>query len=280
MKITYDHVTYRYDPKASPALKDVNLEVDTGSMIGICGMTGSGKTTFVQHINGILKPSSGRMLIDGEDIHNSPESLRRARRRIGMTFQFPERQLFGRTVWEELSYTLEQRQVLEEEIDRRITSVAERLNFDLQQHRERSPFALSRGEQRKLGIAVILSLQPELLVLDEPTAGMDRASSYQFLDLLQTLHRHNTLHIFVVSHNVELLLKYTDFLIILFKGEIVFAGKVMGVITASEQLERFGIRLPPVNRTLRLLQKNYPQINPGIISVNDAVAEITRCVKH
>jgi energy-coupling factor transport system ATP-binding protein len=276
MKVTYEHVTYSYSPEVPPALKDVNLEFDTKHIIGICGATGSGKSTLVQHINGILKPDSGRVLVDDENIHKSPETLRQARQRVGMTFQFPERQLFGRTVWEELSYILEQRHIPQEEIKQRIESVCQLLQFDLHQHRNRSPFALSRGEQRKLGIAVILSLHPELLVLDEPTAGMDRGSSYQFLDVLQALHHHNNLKLILVSHDVELLLKYTDRLIVVSKGKVVFVGTPMELITASERLTLFGISLPAVTRTLHLLQKKYPQINSGILSVSDAVEEVTR----
>jgi energy-coupling factor transport system ATP-binding protein len=278
MKITYEHVTYSYNSEVSPALKDVNLEFDTKHLIGICGATGSGKSTLIQHINGILKPNSGRMLIDGKDIHRSPESLRQVRQRVGMTFQFPERQLFGRTVWEELSYILEQRHIPKEEIDQRLESVSDLLKFDLQSHRDRSPFALSRGEQRKLGIAVILSLHPELLVLDEPTAGMDRGSSYQFLDVLHALHYHNNLQIILVSHNVELLLKYTDRLIVVSEGEVVFVGTPVEMITASERLTLFGISLPPVNKILHLLQKKYPQINSGIISASDAVEEVMKYI--
>ncbi len=278
MKITYEHVTYKYQPNASPVLKDVNLEFDTRHITGICGMTGSGKSTFVQHLNGILQPESGRVLIDHENIHSSLESLRRTRQRIGMTFQFPEQQLFGRTVWEELSYTLEHHQLSQKEIECRIESVAELLNVDIQHHRNHSPFMLSRGEQRKLSIAVILSLQPELLVLDEPTAGMDRASADQLLDMLQTLHRHTNLHMILVSHNLELLLKYTDHLIVLFKGEIVLIGTPLEIITASDQLDRFGIPLPPVNRTLHLLRRRYPYINPGFLSVNDAVKEVMKYI--
>lgn len=278
MKITYEHVIYSYNSEASPALKDVNLEFDTKHFIGICGATGSGKSTLIHHINGILKPNSGRMLIDGKDIHRSLESLRQVRQRVGMTFQFPERQLFGRTVWEELSYILEQRHISREEIDQRLESVFELLKFDLQSHRDQSPFALSRGEQRKLGIAAILCLHPELLVLDEPTAGMDRGSSYQFLDVLHALHCHNNLHIILVSHNIELLLKYTNRLIIVSEGKIVFVGTPVEVIAASERLTLFGISFPPVNKILHLLQKKYPQINSGIITASDAVEEVMRYI--
>jgi energy-coupling factor transport system ATP-binding protein len=263
MKIVYDHVTYRYHPQASPALQDINLGFDTSAIIGVCGRTGSGKSTFVQHLNGILKPGTGRVLIDGEDIHQSPEMLWRIRQQIGMTFQFPERQLFGRTVWEELAYTLEKRHIPEDEIVRRIETVSELLQIDLHQDRDRSPFALSRNEQRKLGIAVVLSLQPELLVLDEPTAGMDRQSARHLLEVLSRLHRHHNIHLMLVSHNLELLLAYTEYMIVLAEGKMVLAGTPVEVLKASEQLERFGVALPPVKRTLHLLQTHDTQMNTG-----------------
>ena len=278
MKIVYDHVTYRYHPQASPAIQDVNLEFETSAIIGICGRTGSGKSTFVQHLNGILKPGAGRVLIDSADIHQSPETLRRIRQRIGMTFQFPERQLFGRTVWEELAYTLAKRHIPEDEIVRRIETVSELLQLDLHQHRDRSPFALSRNEQRKLGIAVVLSLQPELLMLDEPTAGMDRQSSRHLLAVLSRLHRHHHIHLMLVSHNLELLLKYTEYIIVLAEGKVALAGTPLEILKAAEQLEQFGIGLPPVHRTLHLLQTRYAQIHTGVLSVHEAVEEVTRHV--
>lgn len=281
MHITFDHVTFTYQARTltgQKALKDISLEFDTGQIIGICGMTGSGKSTFVRHVNGILKPNSGRILIDGEDIHASKESLRRIRQRVGMTFQFPERQLFGRTVWEELTYTPEKHRIPENEIVRRIEAVSDLLKFDIRTLRDRSPFSLSRGEQRKLGIAVILTLQPELLVLDEPTAGMDRANAYQFFDVLRTLHHKKRHQVIFVSHDIELLLKYAEYLIILNAGEILLTDTAQQVINASDRLEAFGISLPPVHRTLHLLHKKYPQLNTGITSLEEAVEEVLRYI--
>ncbi len=278
MKITYDHVTYRYQPDAVPALHDVSVEFDTSQIIGISGATGSGKSTFVQLVNGMLKPISGRVLIDLKDLHKSREFLRKTRQRVGMAFQFPERQFFGRTVKEELSYTLEYLQIPAEEIERRIESVSNLLEFDLQRHQNHSPFALSRSEQRKLGIAIMLSLHPELLILDEPTAGMDRASSAQLLDLLQTLHHHHKLQLILVSHNIELLLKYVDTLIVLAKGKIVFMGTPPEILTVSDRIKTFELSLPPVNRTLSLLREKYPQINPKVISIHDAIAEVVKYI--
>lgn len=283
MKITFDHVTSIYNAGTCDehiALKDIRIELDTRQIIGICGMTGSGKSTFIRHLNGILKPASGRVLIDGVDIHSSKDTLRHIRRRIGMIFQFPERQLFGRTVWEELSYTLERRQIPKQEIEQRIIFVCELLNFKLQQFRDRSPFSLSRGEQRKLGIAVILALQPELLALDEPTAGMDRTNAYQFLEVLQTLHHEKHYQVILVSHDIDLLLKYTENLIMLNAGEILLSGPPYHIINAAEHLEACGMSLPPVYRSLHLFQEHYPQFHSGVSSVDEAVEEVTKNVKH
>ncbi len=283
MQISFDHVTFSYNtgtPGEQKALKDLSLEFDTRQITAICGITGSGKSTFARHVNGILKPNAGHVIIDGEDIHASKESLRRIRQRIGMTFQFPERQLFGRTVWEELSYTLEKQQVPEREIVRRIESSSELLKFDIQTLRKRSPFSLSRGEQRKLGMAVVLTLQPELLVLDEPTSGMDRANASRFFDVLRGLHDKKQHQVIFVSHDIELLLKYAEYLIILNDGHILLSGSPQQIIRDAEQLETSGISLPPVQRTLHLLHEKYPQFQIGVNSVDEAVEEVTKNIKR
>ena len=143
MQIRFKHVTFIYNagtPGKQVALKEIDLICDTTRIIGICGTTGSGKSTFIRHLNGILKPTSGQIMIDGEDLHQSKKTLRRIRQRIGMTFQFPERQFFGRTLWEELCYTLEQHHLPEQEIERRIFLAVEALHFDISHLRDRSPF--------------------------------------------------------------------------------------------------------------------------------------------
>jgi energy-coupling factor transport system ATP-binding protein len=279
MHIIFEHVSFSYASKVSlfqPVLKDIDLEVDTKHIIGICGRTGSGKSTFIRHLNGILKPNAGKVLIDGEDIHRSKTILRHARQRIGMTFQFPERQLFGKTVWEELTYTLERRHLPAQEIEERIFSVTEGLHFDISTLRHRSPFSLSRGEQRKLGIAVILALQPELLILDEPTAGMDRAHAYQLLDLLKLLQRGNRIQLILVSHDFELLLKYATYLIIIHDGRIELSGKLRELINKSEQLNGLGMPLPPVYRTWQILRQKYPQFSDDMLSVRQVIEEVIR----
>jgi energy-coupling factor transport system ATP-binding protein len=256
MQIVFDNVSYRYAPDAAPALNALNIRLDTSAIVGVCGTTGSGKSTFIQHLNGILKPTAGRVLIDGEDIYASKRTLRRIRQRIGMTFQFPERQLFGKTVWEELTYTLNYHHIPFQEQEQRVGEVCEWLEFDVDRYRNRSPFTLSRGEQRLLGIAVALCLQPELLVLDEPTAGMDRKHALHLLTLLQRLHRQHHRQIIVVSHHTELLLKYTEYMVVLSKGRCILAGTSQDIVTASDTLEVSGFALPIMYQIVKILESH------------------------
>jgi energy-coupling factor transport system ATP-binding protein len=278
MQIRFKHVTFSYHAATNEqaALKDVDLTIDTARVLGICGATGSGKSTFIRHLNGILKPTTGQVYVDGENLHQSKAALRHARQRIGMTFQFPERELFGRTVWEELAYTLEQHRIAAEKIEQRILTTARMLRFDIERLRDRSPFSLSRGEQRKLGIAVMLTLQPELVVLDEPTAGMDRRNAIYLLDLLHDLHQHQHMSLILVSHELDLFMRYIEDLLVLRQGQIAFYGPARQAIRSAELLEQSGLLLPPLQRTFALLQKRVPKLCPDVITVDDAVAEIAK----
>ena len=279
MQIRFEQLNFRYKSVSTSerlALKNIDIEFETRKIIGICGMPGSGKSTFIRHLNGIFKPTSGRVSIDGQNLHQSKSVLHQIRQRIGMSFQFPERQLFSRSVWEELSYSLERRGVNEKEAERRIFTVCDQLNFDIQALRQRSPFTLSRGEQRKLGIAIVLSLQPELLVLDEPSAGMDRANAYKLLELLKNLHQQDHAQLILVSHDLELLLKYAEHLIVLHGGELAFNGPTHHLLGSPDALERIGIPLPPLYRTLQLLHQRQPNISPYVNSVPEALQEIQR----
>lgn len=264
MQITFDDISFAYPSttKNAPSivLKNITANIHTDTLIGVCGMTGSGKSTLIRLLNGILKPTSGRVLIDGEDIHQSKQTLRRVRQRIGMSFQFPERQLFGRTVWEELTYTLMQHRVEPVEIETRLELVGRLLQFDVQRFRDRSPFALSRSEQRKLGLAVILSLRPELIVLDEPTAGLDRANAAHLLELLSQLYQADHSDVIIISHDLELLLKYAGWLIVLHEGRIAFNGAPCDLLAAPDILIQIGLPLPPVYQLLQRLHAQSPAL--------------------
>ena len=277
MQITFEHVSFRYRPRQGLprlALADVCLELDTRRIIGVCGLSGSGKSTFVRHLNGLLKPDCGKVRLDGENVHHSAATLRRARQRIGMTCQFPERQLFAPTVSEEFALTFALRGVAPTEIDRRIRAVAAALHFDVARFAVRSPFSLSLAEQRKLGIAVILTLQPELIVFDEPTAGMDRANASRFLDVLRDLARRQQYQMMFVSHHIDVLFAYADDVLLLDQGKAIFFGAVAELLRQPAVLETVGLALPPVTQTIQLLRRAYPAIPPAIVTVDDAVQSI------
>ena len=279
MQIRFNQVVFSYHAGTGDnqaALQNIDLTIDTARVLGICGATGSGKSTLIRHLNGILKPTAGQVYVDGEALHRSKAALRRIRQRIGMTFQFPERQFFGRTVWEELAYTLEQQRISAGEIERRIWAAAQMLRFDIARLRDRSPFSLSRGEQRKLGIAVMLTLQPDLIVLDEPTAGMDRRNALYLLDLLHALHQEQSVGLILVSHELDLFMRYIDDLLVLRQGQIAFHGPAQQALCAPELVEQSGVVLPPLQRTLALLRQKFPQLPMNVRSVDDAVAEIVR----
>lgn len=279
MQIRFNQVAFSYHPGTEDnqvALQNIDLTIDTARVLGICGATGSGKSTLIRHLNGILKPTAGQVYVDGENLHRSKAALRRIRQRIGMTFQFPERQFFGRTVWEELAYTLEQHRISAGEIERRILAAAQMLRFDIARLRDRSPFSLSRGEQRKLGIAVMLTLQPDLIVLDEPTAGMDRRNALYLLDRLHSLHYEQGVGLILVSHELDLFMRYIDDLLVLRQGQIAFYGSAQQAIYAPDILEQSGLVLPPLQHTLALLRQKFPQLRINARSVDDAVTEIVR----
>lgn len=274
MQIVCENLSFCYSGQHGQdkaALQHLNLTLDTDVLTGICGTTGTGKSTFSRHLNGILTPTSGRILIDGADLHGSAEMLRRTRQRIGMGFQFPERQFFGRTVWEELRYVPEQRRLPQPELETRIAEVSALLGIDLAALRDESPFALSRARQRKLGLAALLVLQPELLVLDEPTAGLDRGSAHRLLEGLRDLHERKVCHVMLISHDLELLLQYADQLMLLHEGRLAFHGSVEEVLHQPERLTACHLSLPPVHRLLQLLRQHEPELSSAVRSQHDAL---------
>ena len=271
MRIVFEHVSFAYPADgraASPALRDISVELRADALTGVCGGNGSGKSTLIRLMNGIFRPTAGRVLVDGEDIHRSKAALRRVRQRIGMSFQFPERQLFGRTVWEELTHTLEEHALPAQEIAQRVTAAAEAVEFDVPRLRERSPFSLSRSEQRKLGLAVTLSLRPEVAVFDEPTAGMDRANARRFLSALRRLHESGQTQIMLVSHDLALLLDYAQRLLIMDRGAVAFCGSPQQTLEKPNLLDEAGVALPPVAQFFRLLHARDPRLAEAVKHVS------------
>ena len=255
------NLTHTYSagtPFEHKALDNMNFAVERGEFIGIIGHTGSGKSTLMQHLNGLLKPTSGCVLLDGEDIHKDKKFTRQARFRVGLVFQYPEYQLFEETVYKDIAFGPKNMGLKEEEIDRRVREAA-RLVGLTEKQLEVSPFDLSGGQKRRVAIAGVIAMEPEVLILDEPTAGLDPASREGILENIETYRRTKNATIMMVSHSMNDVARLTDRLLVLNGSKIAMDGPPAEVFTRAEELLQMGLDIPDITRVfLRLKQMGIP----------------------
>lgn len=272
MAIKLTDLSHIYHPgtaDARVALRNVTLEIAPGACLGIAGASGSGKTTLIQYLSGILQAESGSVTIDGS------ASRDELRRRVGIVFQCPEQQFFEETVAKEVGFALSGRGLNCDDIAGRVRAalVAVGLGEELL---EKSPFSLSGGEKRRLAIASILIGAPEILVLDEPGAGLDPQGRREILDFLVKLQREAGLTLIIVSHNMEELARLADRMLILHEGAVVREGSVREVFHDHQSLERAGLAPPQITTLMRKLKESLPEIRDGILTVGEAHAELKR----
>ena len=234
------------DPSALWALRDIDFTLNEGEFLGIAGHTGSGKSTLIQHMNGLLQPSSGRVYVDGQDISHK-SAARGAREKVGMVFQYPEHQLFGATVYDDVAFGPRNMKLSADEVDTRVKQALENVGLDFKSVRDKSPFELSGGQQRRVAFAGILAMSPRVLVLDEPTAGLDPKSHAEILSLVQGLHK-SGLSVVMVSHNMDDLAALADRILILNKGAQYMIGTPEEVFSDEEILRSVGLALPAAQR--------------------------------
>ena len=255
------NLTHTYSagtPFEHKALDNMNFAVERGEFIGIIGHTGSGKSTLMQHLNGLLKPTSGCVLLDGEDIHKDKKFTRQARFRVGLVFQYPEYQLFEETVYKDIAFGPRNMGLKEEEIDRRVREAA-RLVGLTEKQLEVSPFDLSGGQKRRVAIAGVIAMEPEVLILDEPTAGLDPASREGILENIETYRKTKNATIMMVSHSMNDVARLTDRLLVLNGSKIAMDGPPAEVFTRAEELLQMGLDIPDITRVfLRLKQMGIP----------------------
>lgn len=247
MPIQVEHLTYTYMPEspfAAVALHDVNLTIEDGELIGLLGHTGSGKTTLVQHLNGLIKPTEGRVVVDGLDLTEKGVSLLEVRKKVGLVFQYPEYQLFEETVAKDVAFGPRNMGLGEEEINRRVRAAIERVGLDYESIAERSPFELSGGQMRRVAIAGVLAMQPRVLILDEPTAGLDPAGRRSILSMIRELHAAGDLTVIMVSHSMDDISTLATRLIVMSHGEMVLSGTPREVFTQQELLFSIGLGVP------------------------------------
>lgn len=276
MSIIIDKLNYVYSDGSAIenyALRDINLKIEHGEFIGLIGHTGSGKSTLIQHLNGLLKPSSGAIYYQGQDINDKEFNRKELRSKVGLVFQNPDYQLFESTVIKDVKFGPQNQGLEQLQVDLRAFQALQQVGItdDLL---DASPVELSGGQKRKVAIAGILAMQPEVLILDEPTAGLDPKGKKEILDLIQRLHRENNITVIVVSHNMEDMADYAKRLIVLNQGEIFADGKPKEVFKKYLELERIGLAAPQMVYILNeLRKKGYPVSTSGI-TIEEAKKEV------
>ena len=271
------NLTHTYSagtPFEHKAIDNMNFSVERGEFIGIIGHTGSGKSTLMQHLNGLLKPTSGTVLLDGEDIHKDKKFTRQARFRVGLVFQYPEYQLFEETVYKDIAFGPKNMGLKEEEIDRRVREAAKLVGLTEKQL-EVSPFDLSGGQKRRVAIAGVIAMEPEVLILDEPTAGLDPASRAGILENIETYRKTKNATIMMVSHSMNDVARLTDRLLVLCGSKIAMDGPPTEVFTRADELLEMGLDIPDITRVFLRLKQMGLNVEP-VYTMEQAVATIKK----
>lgn len=276
------NLTYKYSvgtPFEKVAIEDINISVEKGDFIGIIGHTGSGKSTLVQHLNGLLKPTSGTILLDGKDIHSDKNFTRQARFKVGLCFQYPEYQLFENTVYEDIAFGPKNMKLSKEEIKERVLRAAEFVGVrnDMLQ---KSPFDLSGGEKRRVAIAGVMAMQPEILILDEPSAGLDPKGRKVISEMIEQYRKNTGSTVIVVSHSMEDVAESADKVLVMNKGKVEYFASVDEVFSNAEHLVEIGLNVPEITKVFLALKKQGYDVRTDIYSVSEAKAELLRLFKE
>ena len=257
MKIKFENVCYHYNaklPEQNLVLKDINLEISEGEFVGIIGQSGSGKTTLLQHFTGLLRPASGNVFVDDQNIWEKNYPLSELRKRIGLVFQFPESQLFEETVYSDVAFGPSMLKLPEDEIDLRVIEALKLVGMKTEDIKDRSPHHLSEGEKRRVAIAGVLAMAPEVLVLDEPTACLDPAGVKLIIQILKKLHENGTT-IIMITHNLDVIVQLAPRIVVLNHGKIYFDGNRETVFSDNKLLESVDLEPPRIVRLCQYLKK-------------------------
>ena len=261
-------------PFEHKAIEDVNLEVMPGEFLGIIGHTGSGKSTLIQHLNGLLRPTGGEIRLDGEDIWAKPKEIRRVRFQVGLVFQYPEYQLFEETVYRDIAFGPKNMGLEEKEVDRRVREAAGFVGLTEQQL-EVSPFDLSGGQKRRVAIAGVIAMEPEVLILDEPTAGLDPVGRAEILGNIEAYRQAKNATIMMVSHSMEDVARLTDRLLVMNGSRLAMDGTPAEVFSRAQELLAMGLNIPQVTQVFLELKKLGLDVK-SVYTMKQAVAEIVR----
>lgn len=267
------HVYSAGTPFEKVAIDDINVEIEEGMLVGIIGHTGSGKSTFIQHLNGLLKPSSGKVLCDGEDINSSKAASRDVRWKVGLVFQYPEHQLFEETVYNDIAFGPKNMGLSESEIDERVREAAGLVGVSEEQF-DKSPLELSGGQKRRVAIAGVIAMRPEVLILDEPTAGLDPRGCEQILGNICDYRKATGSTVILVSHSMDDVARIADRLIVFSKGHICFDGTPEEVFSHTDELLKIGLSVPAPTMLAAELKKNGIDIGRAIYTNEQLISAL------
>lgn len=282
MSITVENLTYTYSkglPNETRALEDVSFQLKTGEFAAVIGHTGSGKSTLMQQLNGLLRPDSGKITVGEVCITDPSTKMTEVRRKVGLVFQYPEYQLFEETVVKDVAFGPKQVGITGEELDRVVEESIRLTGLDYEEVKERSPFELSGGQKRRVAIAGVLAMKPEILILDEPTAGLDPSAHRDVLELIRRIHRQERMTILLVSHNMGDIAELADRVLVMNRGKLVMNGTPAEVFSRGEPLWEMGLGLPPATEFMERLKGRMPGIDAAQLSIEDAAKEICRYLK-
>ncbi|WP_405722861.1 energy-coupling factor transporter ATPase [Anaerovibrio slackiae] len=282
MSIEVRNISYIYMPK-SPyerlALDDVTITIPEGKITAIAGHTGSGKSTLIQHLNGLISPSQGCVLVDGVDIAGKGQAARQARRSVGMVFQYPEHQLFEETVEQDIAFGPKNYGLTPEEVKERVRFAMDFVQLDYEEYSQRSPFQLSGGQMRRTAIAGVVALRPKYLVLDEPTAGLDPKGREELMQRILKLHRQEKNTIVLVSHSMDDIAKFADNVVIMNRGRVLMEGTPREVFVREDFIRQAGLDVPQVTNIVKALKAGGMDIPSDIYTMDEAVDAIVRAIR-
>lgn len=282
MSVKVENLTHIYNeglPHESVAVQDVSFSIEDGQIAGIIGHTGSGKSTLVQHLNGLIKPKTGSIYIYGENICDGKTVMREIRKKVGLVFQYPEYQLFEETVFKDVAFGPKNIGLADEELEDRVREAIELVGLDYEQIKDKSPFDLSGGQKRRVAIAGVIAMKPKVLILDEPTAGLDPKAHRDVLDMIIRVHEHENNITIMVSHNMEDIASMCDKVIVMDRAHAVMEGTPEEVFARRTELRQMGLAAPPVTELIDMLNDRGFKLDGNILTRDRAVEEIYRAIR-
>lgn len=283
MSIKVENLVYKYmvgTPFEKTAIDNVSLEIKDGEFIGLIGHTGSGKSTLIQQFNGLLKPTSGKIYVDDLCITEKGVNMAKIRQKVGLVFQYPEHQLFEETVHKDVAFGPTNLGLSEEEIQNRVKRALKVVGIDYEKYKDKSPFELSGGQKRRIAIAGVIAMEPKVLILDEPTAGLDPKGRDEILAEIKNLHSEYKMTIILVSHSMEDVAKLVDRLIVMYKGKNILTGTPREVFKEIDTVEKVGLAVPQVTYLVRELRKKGFNIKEDVITVEEAKKELIKILRR